>query len=79
MSSGRHRYSKPRLTLLGLAGGALVAAVTAIALTLGTGPAAPARAGAAWPVPRLVAMVIAAAARALPAIAKKVRRCLLYR
>ena len=46
MSSGRHRYSKPRLTLLGLAGGALVAAVTAIALALGTGPNAPARAGA---------------------------------
>jgi len=46
MTSGRHRYSKPRLTLLGLAGGALVAAVTAIALALGTGPAAPARAGA---------------------------------
>jgi expansin len=45
MSSGRHRYSKPRLTLLGLAGGALVAAVTAIALTLGTNQAAPARAG----------------------------------
>ena len=46
MVSGRHRYSKPRLTLLGVAGGALVAAVTAIALTLGTGPAAPARARA---------------------------------
>lgn len=46
MTSGRHRYSKQRLTLLGLAGGALAAAVTAIALALGTGPAAPARAGA---------------------------------
>jgi expansin (peptidoglycan-binding protein) len=46
MSSGRHRYSKPRLTLIGLAGGALVAAVTAIALTLGTSQAGPARAGA---------------------------------
>jgi expansin len=46
MVSGRHRYSKPRLTLLGVAGGALVAAVTAIALTLGTGQAAPARTGA---------------------------------
>jgi expansin len=37
MTSGRHRYSKPRLTLLGLAGGALVAAVTAIALALSSG------------------------------------------
>ena len=46
MTFGRHRYGKSRLALLGLAGGALVAAVTAIALTLGTGPAAPARAGA---------------------------------
>ena len=48
MDSGRHRRIRGRRTLfrLGIGGGALVAAVTAIALALGTGPTAPARAGA---------------------------------
>jgi expansin (peptidoglycan-binding protein) len=51
MVPGRHRYSKPRLTLLGLAGGALVAAVTAIAFALGGSPVTPGLARAAMVQP----------------------------
>jgi len=45
MVSGRHRYSKQRLTFFAIAGSALAAAAITIAASLGTGQAGPARAG----------------------------------